>query len=141
MNELHKDDRKIREMLVDGPVECEVSGDGKGWFGRKVIGYRHDVIGKWYTSSEVALPYARLPRPKERRPWTAEEIMAHGVFEIHGDIVRTVGSTEDIVITGGSGRWNKASFINAARAVCLELRDGILCDTVERVELYKEVTK
>lgn len=24
MNELHKDDRKIREMLVDGPVECEV---------------------------------------------------------------------------------------------------------------------
>lgn len=82
--------------------------------------------------------YATPILPKPRRPWTAEEIMAHGVFDIQGCIVRVASATNKAITLGKNGGYETDAFISVARAVCLELRDGILCDTGKRVELYKD---
>lgn len=82
---------------------------------------------------------------KPRRPWTAEEIMLHGVFERNGKIVKVLSanSSDTLVASMVIGEsiykgLDTDEFIKEARAVCLELRDGILCDTGKRIELYKD---
>ena len=81
---------------------------------------------------------------KPRRPWTAEEIMLHGVFE-HIDtghcvrVEKTLSSGRVCyAYVGDEVKPSAESFCDVYRAVCLELRDGILCDTGKRIELYKD---
>lgn len=142
MNELHKDDRKIREMLVDGPVDAEVSDDGKDWPSKRVIGYIHEGRYSFITHNGPNYLYARLPKPKEKRHWTAEEIMLHqGCFCLKGSVlVKVIFIHEDRVwffrgpVAGGDGYvwFTIKSFCENATAVHPDGR---------REELYKEVEK
>lgn len=144
------------KLLADGPVWCEVSesitstveprlviayvGGNYPFISVSALDSKDNAIAEYKSGkyNVKAWKHATPILPNPRRPWTAEEIMAHGVFELHGDIVTVVDGTEDFLIIGQTGRWDKANFIDTARAVCLELRDGILCDTGKRVELYKD---
>lgn len=71
--------------------------------------------------------------------------MLHGVFERNGKIVKVLSanSSDTLVASMVIGEsiykgLDTDEFIKEARAVCLELRDGILCDTGKRIELYKD---
>lgn len=148
------------KLLSDGPVWCEVWDDEDKTY-RLVVAYaggeypiiavnalgKVEAIEKYesqmYTTQWWKHATPILPKP--RRPWTAEEIMAHGVFERCGDIVRPLavdnGNVHIVAMHSGTRIYANVTmprFIEGSRAVCLELRDGILCDTGKRVELYKD---
>lgn len=151
------------KLLADGPVWCEVWSDEKSngvmalviayvggnapfitinnnafeSYAREIHANNNYYTYGWKNATTIV--------PKPRRPWTAEEIMAHGVFERNGKIVKVLSanSSDTLVASMVIGEsiykgLDTDEFIKEARAVCLELRDGILCDTGKRIELYKD---
>lgn len=151
------------KLLSDGPVWCEVSesitstveprlviayvGGNYPFISVSALDSKDNAIAEYKSGkyNVKAWKHATPILPNPRRPWTAEEIILHGVFERNGKIVKVLSanSSDTLVASMVIGEsiykgLDTDEFIKEARAVCLELRDGILCDTGKRVELYKD---
>lgn len=132
------------DAIIDGlkraPVECEVSDSGEHWTKRSINRFCVNCYAPWGYSDTVCWRFARPLPPKQRVPWTASEILVHGIFDIDGCIVEAIAANTASVHCGGLGHWQMGTFLNDARAVVREtMPSGQVVDTGRRLELWKEV--